>query len=144
MMMCPQVFLDGDGFFGGEAVLRAVDVALEGHAILIDLAVIAQGEDLETARVSQHGVRPVHELVQTAHLGYQAVAGAQVQVVGVGEHQAGADFFELLGVTALTVPAHRCESRSGDRPVRGVEYASAGAPLPGLNLEGEGRVGHRG
>ena len=49
-----QLFLHLDGFFGGEAVGRAVDVAFEGDPVFIDLAHIGQGENLETARIGQH------------------------------------------------------------------------------------------
>ena len=80
-----QLFLDVDGFFGGKAVGRAVDVALKGHAVLIDLAHLGQRKDLKPARIGQHGVRPLHEPVQPAHLGHQVGAGAQVEVVGVGQ-----------------------------------------------------------
>ncbi len=48
--VCAEVFLDRNGFFGREAVCRAVNVTLEGHAVIVDLAGLRQGKDLKAAR----------------------------------------------------------------------------------------------
>ncbi len=79
-----QVLLDGDGFFGGEAVGGPIDMAFEGDPVVIDLASLCQREDLVSARIGQHGMRPLHELVQSAQFGHQLIAGAQVEMIGIG------------------------------------------------------------
>ncbi len=61
-----QVFLDLDGFFGSKTVGGAVNVALEGDAIVVNFTGLGQGEHLVTARIGQHGMRPLHEVVQAA------------------------------------------------------------------------------
>ena len=70
---------------GGEAVSRAVNVALEGYALIVDLARLGERKDLEAARIRQHGVRPLHELMQAAHVADDFIAGAQVEMIGVAE-----------------------------------------------------------
>ncbi len=39
-----EVLLNGNGLFGREAMRRAVNVTLEGHAIIINLAGLRQSE----------------------------------------------------------------------------------------------------
>ena len=40
--ICAQVFLDLDGFFGRKAMSGAIDMALEGHAIVVYLPGFSQ------------------------------------------------------------------------------------------------------
>ena len=79
-----QFFLDLYRAFRCKAFHRPIDVRFEGHTVLIHLAHVCQGKDLEAARIGQHWFVPLHELVQSAHFGYPFVAGAQKEVVGVG------------------------------------------------------------
>jgi hypothetical protein len=72
-----EVLLDEDGFFGGETVRGIVHVGLEDDAIVVNFAGLGQREDLVAARVGQHGSRPLHKLVQAAHLTHQFVAGGR-------------------------------------------------------------------
>ena len=114
MMSAPRFSWMAMDFLGREAVRGAVDVALEGDAVVVDLALLsARREDLEAARVGQDRAVPVHEGVQAAHLGDQLVAGPQVEVVGVGQHQARAQFVQLRGVTALTVACVPTGAKTG-------------------------------
>lgn len=66
---------------------RAVNVTFEGHAVVVNFARLREREDLESARVRQHGTRPLHEAVQSAHLGHEVVAGAEVEMIGVAQHE---------------------------------------------------------
>ena len=50
--------LDVDGRCGREHVRVAVQVRLEQHAFVADLAQIAEAEDLESAGIGQDGPRP--------------------------------------------------------------------------------------
>ena len=67
----------------------------------------------------------------------QFVPRAQVQVIGVGQHQAGAQFMQLRRRDRLDggLGAHRCKHRGQQVAVRGVEYAGAGASLAGVEVE---------
>ena len=65
-----------------------------------------RAEDLVAAAVGEERAVPAGEAVQAAELGDQRVAGAQHQVVGVGEQDAGRRSRAGRGaVTALTAPA---------------------------------------
>ena len=123
-----EVLLDGDRLFGREAMGRTVDVALEGHAVIVYLAGLGQGEDLIAARIGEHGTRPLHELVQAAHVPDEFIAGTQVEVIGVGQHQRGIDALEVLGREGLDggLGANRCEDRGEQVAVRGGEDPGTG------------------
>ena len=66
---------------------------VKGHAFFGDLAQLGQAEHLEPAAVRQDGAIPLGELVQAAHLGHQLITGAQMQMVGVAQHDLGTDVF---------------------------------------------------
>ena len=119
-----EVLLNRNGLFRREAMRRTVDVTLEGHAVIVDLAGLRQREDLEAARVGQHGMRPLHEFVQAAHLRHQLIAGAQVKMIGVAQHERGVDILEMLGRERLDrcLRAHRCEDRREEVAVRGGKW----------------------
>ena len=72
-----QILLDLDGFFGCEAVRGAVDVTLEGDTFVVNFAGLSKREDLETARIGQHGIWPLHELMQATQIGNQFIAGTK-------------------------------------------------------------------
>ena len=58
--------LDRDRVLRREAVGRAVDVAAERHAVLVDDPQVAQRHDLVPARVGEDRLVPGHEAVQPA------------------------------------------------------------------------------
>ena len=72
-----------------------VEVGVEGHALLGDLAQLGKAEHLKPAAVGQNGTVPLGELVQPAHIRHQLVAGTQMQVVGVAQHDLRADVLEI-------------------------------------------------
>lgn len=65
--------------------------------MLLDPAQVTQRPDLETAGVGQDRPVPAHELVQTAQFFDDVCAGAQHQVVGVAEDNAGIDVVGEIG-----------------------------------------------
>ena len=75
----------------------AVEVRGKGHALLGDLAQLCEAEHLESAAVGEDGAVPAGELVQTAHLCHQLVAGTQMQMVGVAEHDLRTDVLQVMG-----------------------------------------------
>ena len=80
----------------------AVEVRGKGHALLGDLAQLCEAEHLKSAAVGEDGAVPAGKLVQAAHIGYQLITGAQMQMVGVAEHYLGADLLQILrGQAAL-------------------------------------------
>jgi hypothetical protein len=82
----------------------AVHRRAEVHALLGDLAQLAEAEDLKAAGVGQDRPLPVHEAVQIAVAGDDLGAGARHQVKGVAEDDLGADGLSSSGVMPLTVP----------------------------------------
>ena len=140
-----QVLLNGNGLLRREAMRRAVNVTLEGHTVIIDLAGLRQREDLEAARIGQHGTGPLHELMQATHVAHQLVAGTQVEVVGVAQHQRGVDILELFGREGLDrrLRANRRKDRREEISVRGGENPSAGAVVFGGDLEVKHRANNK-
>ena len=68
---------------------------------------------------------PVHKLVQPAQLGDGVLAGTHGQVIGVGEHDLGAELLDGLGRDTLDVclGAYGHKDRRLDVAVRGVQHA---------------------
>ena len=128
-----QVGLDLHALLGAHEDAFAVHVGGELHALLGDLAEGGQGEDLESAAVGEDGLGPIHELVEAAHVVDELVAGADVEVVGVGELDLAIHVIEQLhgGYAALDggAGAHVHENGGLDVTVNGVEHASAGASV---------------
>ena len=116
-------------------------------AIVGNFAQRTEGEDLKAAGVSEEGARPTHEFVQTAHAADGFVAGAEIEVVGVGEEDFDA---EVVGEVALVesfdggLGANGHEDRGLDDTVRGVEEAGAGARGGALGDDFKSYLGHGG
>jgi hypothetical protein len=90
--------LDVHGMLGGEKVAAAIEVGAELDALIGDFAQGAEGEDLEAARVGEHGAGPTDELVEAAHAANGFVSGTKIEVVGVAEDDLSAEGFEhVLG-----------------------------------------------
>jgi hypothetical protein len=119
--------LDLGGALGGEEATRAVHVALELDALVIDPPEPLEGEDLEPARVGEQRPVPPHEAVQAAEPGDDVLPGADVEVVGVREHEVGPDGFQVRGRErahgALRADGH--EARGRHRAVGEGEAAGA-------------------
>ena len=56
---------------------------------------LGQAEHLEPAAVSQNGAIPLGKLVQASHLGHELVTRAQVQMIGIAQHDLCADILEI-------------------------------------------------
>ena len=133
--------LDLDGALGGDRPEAAVDVAAELDAVLGDLAQGLEGEDLEAAGVGEHRAVPCREAVQAAEGLDHFLAGTEVQVVGVAQHDLRAGAADVVGMQAAhgAVRAHGHERRRLHRAVRQGERPRACGPRRGLEPEGEGR-----
>ncbi len=128
-----QIGLDLHTLLGAHEDALAVDVGGKFHALLGDLAERCQGEDLESAAVGEDGTRPIHELVESAHVVNELIAGTNVEVVGVGQLDLTVNVIEQLNGGNATLDggagAHVHKNGGLDVTVNGVEHASAGASV---------------
>ncbi len=122
---------------------RTVQVTAKCDPILVDLAVRFEREDLVAARIGQDRTLPAHETVQPAQFGDEFVARAQVEVVGIRQHQGGAQFAQLGRCDALdrALRADRGEDGCEDVAVGCMQDAGARLAVGGEDFEGDGR-GH--
>ena len=79
-----QIALDTHTLLRTHEDAVSVQVAGKRHALLLDLSQPCQREHLKAAAVGEDGAIPAHELMKSSHLPHHIVAGAQVQVIGVG------------------------------------------------------------
>ena len=91
-----QGLLDLDGFLRAEKMPGAVQVRLKLHPLPGNLGQRIQAEDLKPAAIGEQGAVPMHERVQPAETPDPFVAGAQVQVIGVGQNDLGAQALQLF------------------------------------------------
>ena len=82
-------------------------------------------------------MRPADEPVQSASPRDQLVARPQIEVIGIGEYECSAQFFDLCGREGLDgrLCANRCEDGRDEVAVRCVEDARAGAVVARGNVE---------
>ena len=90
-----------------------------------------QRENLESARVRQHGALPAHEAVDAADAPEDLRAGPQQQVVGVREQNLRAGFLERPRQLRLhrRLRADRHEERRLHFVVQGAKGRGAGARI---------------
>ena len=126
-----EVLLNGNGLLGREAMRRAVDVTLERHAVIVDLAGLCQREDLKAARVGEHGAVPLHERMQAAHIAHEFVAGTQVEMIGIAQYECSVDILKMFGRESLDcgLRTNGREDRCEEVTVRCGEYPRAGAAI---------------
>ena len=98
------------------------------HALLLNLAQAGKREHLESAGIGEDRLIPAHEFVQPARLFDQILAGADMQVIGIGEDDLRTDFIQFARGHALDgrLCADRHEDRGLDIAVRGMHNAAAG------------------
>jgi hypothetical protein len=96
-----EVALDLHDQLGREAAARAVDVAAELDAVLIDASQSFEGEHLEAAGIGEDGTIPRHEAMEAAQLAHHVVTGSQMEVVRVGQDHPRTSAPEVLRVERL-------------------------------------------
>jgi hypothetical protein len=84
-------------------------MTLERHPFIVYLAGLRERENLETTRIGEHRIRPAHEPMQTTQSGNDIIAGAQVEMIGIGKYQCGAQLLDLDWSERLD----RCLSANG-------------------------------
>ena len=130
----PEQILNFHRPLGGQAIGRAVDVGLKRHAILVELSELGERHDLKAAGIGQDRPRPIHELMQAAERRDPLRAWPQHQMIGVGEHDIGAERFHPFRMHRLDGGrrADRHEGRRADRSPRRRDEARARVARHGL------------
>ena len=82
---------------GRQHMLGAVDVRLEGDAVLIELTQLGQRHHLKAAGIRQDRIGPAHEVVQPTKPVDPLRAGAQHQMIDIAEQYIGAGGAHILG-----------------------------------------------
>ena len=133
------VGLDFDGALGGEPMARAVDVALEGDALLAQAADLGERHHLEAAGVGEDRPVPAHEAVQSAEPRHPFGARPQHQVIGVAEDDLGAGLAHLIAGQRLDRAggADRHEGGRLDHAARGDQAAGPRRAVAGVDFEGK-------
>ena len=123
----------------GEPVRAPVDVAAKGRAVVVDRARGGEREDLVAAGVGQDRAAPAHEVTHSAAALDDLVAGAQVEVVGVGQQKRRSHAGQLVGREALhgAQRPDRHEHRSLDYILPHEEPPGAGRALDRVELEAD-------
>ena len=120
---------------------------LKANTLFFDAGESGETEDLEAAAVSEHGAGPVHEAVQSAEIADDAGSRPQIEMVGVGQNDAGAELEKILLRQRLDgrLSAHRHEHWCLHGAVGGVEQprARAAALVPGDDFESNRRARSR-
>ena len=128
-----------DGALGRQRHGGAVDMRLEGDALLVDAPELGQRHDLIAAGIGEDRLVPMHELVQAAELGDALGAGPQHQMIGVGEDDVGAGRRHVLGEHGLDrgAGADRHEGRRAHDAARRGDGAGARLAVARFEREGE-------
>ena len=110
---------------------RAVDMGLEGDAVLIELAQLGERHHLEAAGIGEDRIGPVHEAMQATEFGDALGARPQHQVIDIAENDIGTQLAYLLRIHCLDGGgcADRHEGRRADLAARHDDATGAGRAL---------------
>ena len=127
-----------DALFRGESDQGSVEVVAKRDPRFADLPPVTEAHHLKTPGVGEPGAVPGGKAVQPSEPFHQLGAGAQQEVVGVGEENLAADGFQVANRDPLHrgLGAHRHEER-GLHAAVGC-FKDAGAGLACLSDAGEG------
>lgn len=73
----------------------AVDMRLESYTIVGDFWL--ERLDLETTRIGEDGVSPIHKSVETAKMFDSICSGMEVEMIIIGKNYLGTDVFQIWG-----------------------------------------------
>ena len=121
---CP---LDLHSLFGRQRMWRTVQVRTEFETVFPHPSQALEAHHLIAAAIGKDRTRPAHELVQAAQVADQFVPRTQVEVIGVGENNLGANLLEQILRHAFDSSGSpdRHEDGRFHIPVRSVEYPRA-------------------
>ena len=119
----PQRLFNLHDPFRREIVLATVNMAAKGDAVIVQLALMGQAENLKAARIGQDGAVPAHKAVETAKLLHQFMAGAQIEMIGIGQDQLRTSLGEIARFEGLDIGqrADRGKGRHLNRAVGRVQ-----------------------
>ena len=122
------------GFFGCEQMFGAVEMRSEAHAFIGNFAKFGKAEDLIATGIGQDGAGLGHELMQAAEAANQLMARTQIKMIGVGEDDFRAKFFERFLRKRLygSLRANRQKKRCLHHAMRRGQAAAARAGWFGL------------
>ena len=83
--ICPQRFLDLDGFLRRNHMSGPVEMGLKLDPFFGNSNQGIKAEDLESPTIGKQGMVPVHELVQPSEPADPLMPGPQVEMVGIGK-----------------------------------------------------------
>ncbi len=131
----PEQLLGRHRRLRGQPVLRAVVDAAERDAVVVDVR--SQREHLEPAGVGQRQAVPAGEPADAAEAGDDLGAGAQHEVVRVGQHDLDAEALVVGGAEVLdgATRPDRHEARRAVRAAGRRGDAGAGGAVLGDDLE---------
>ena len=78
-------------------------MAAKGHAVGVQLASMGQAEHLIAAGVGQNRTVPAHKTVQAPEAFDSIVAGAQIEMIRIGQEDGGAQFRQVARLKCLDV-----------------------------------------
>ena len=136
-----ESLLDFDRALRRKHELGAVEVRAKADSVGADRVELGEAHRLEAAGIGQHRAVETHEARHPAEFLDKLGAGAQREMVRVGEHQPIAQLPQLLGRHRLDrrARANRHEGRRRDLAVRGDEAARARVAVAREDLEAERR-----
>jgi hypothetical protein len=140
----PDDALDVHRPFRREQVRTAIDVAPEGHALLLDFSVLGQAVHLIPSGIGQDGPVPAHEPMQSSRLLQDIKARTKIQVVGVPQNDVRVDGFGqhiLRHRLDGTLRANRHERGGAEVTVRRLQRAGPGLGMGINGLDDEGHGG---
>ena len=73
-----------------------VNVALEGHSLVSDFSEGSQGKNLKSPRIREKVLVPQGKTVKSTSFFHNINSRPQVQVVGVGQENLKANFFQII------------------------------------------------
>ena len=131
----PEQCLDLHRALGGQPMGRAVEVAGERHAVIVDPAEVRQAEDLEAAGIGQDRSVPGHEAMQPAQARDPLGGRTKVEVVRIPEDHLGTGVAQVPGRERLDggLGADRHELRGLDDAVIGLDSPQPCAADTGRN-----------
>lgn len=91
-----KLHLDVHRTFRREEMRRAVEVAAEPHALVVEATQLAQAHDLVATAVGEERLAPRRESMKPTQFLHQLFAGTKHQVIRVGEDDLGAQILEVL------------------------------------------------
>ena len=138
-----ELALDVRDALRGKGCLGAVVDRAEGDAALVERQDrVAQREDLKTAGIRENRPTPAGKRMETAEVADDVGPWAEVEVIGVGEHDTRADLPHLVWMERLDgrLGAYRHEGRRRDRAMCGLEYPGSSGAVRGGQREPAHRV----